>query len=259
MIKPKFKHFIIILCILILIPIIQIIWSYNLYSKSIIKDPYLYKYIKEQYVIKGSIEPKDVEDIYRLNIDPKFDKMNLEGLQYFKGLKSLMIMDGSKIEDYTPLKELKSLENMTIYHCDLDKLEELGKMESVRKLDILVTKSGQLSSLENFPNLQTLHIYGMSFEDLHSLKGPKDLTSLNMSTGELASFDGIEYFTGLEKLNFHELRIRDVSKIFELRNLKLIDIEGGYIENGKEFLKGIEENNIYTNDMSTLEKVLNLD
>ena len=259
MIKPRFKHFIILLCVLVLIPIIQIAWSYNLYSKSIIKDPYLYKYIKEQYVIKGSIEPKDVEGIYRLNIDPKLRKMNLEGLQYFTGLKSLMIMEGRRIEDYTPLKELKNLENMTIYHCDLDKLEELGKMESVRKLDILVTKSGELSSLENFPNLQTLYIQGINFENLHCLKGPKNLISLNISVGEVASFEGIENFPGLEKLNFHELRIRDVSKIFELRNLKLIGIQGGYIENGKVFLKGIEENNIYTNDMSTLEKVLNLD
>lgn len=259
MVKPRFKHFIILLCLLLILSIAQIAWSYNLYSKSIIKDVNLYKYLKEQYVIKGSIEPKDVEGIYRLYMDYKGGIRSLDGIQYFKGLKHLTIMQGNNIEDHTLLKELPSLESLTIWECDLDKLERIGHMKSIKKLDILYPKDGRLDSLENFPNLQTLRIHGMKFENLHGLKGPKNLTSITIANGEVVSFDGIESFPNLEQLDFYELTITDVSKVFELENLKLINLQGGYIENGKEFLKGIEENNIYTNERSVLEKILNLD
>lgn len=259
MIKPNDEHFAFVLCLLLLIFVIQISWSYKQYSDSIIKDRNFYRYLKKEYNIKGSIEPDDVDSIYSLNIDCNRNISNLEGIQYFKELKDLMVMEGNKIEDYSALKELSNLEDMSIWRCNIDKIEEIGTMESLKCLDIVYPKGGKFDSLENFPNLHTLIIQGMDFQNLQGLQGSPKLKSLCIGDGKVISFDGIENFSELEKLKFYKLVAKDVSSIFKLKNVKLINVQGGYIENGKEFLEWIEENDIYTNEKSNLKKVFKLE
>ncbi|WZL71963.1 hypothetical protein QBE52_12715 [Clostridiaceae bacterium 35-E11] len=240
--KGKYKIYkIALVCILI---IGFFFTDYYMYSSNLIKDRNFCRLIRKEYAIKGRIQKEDLMNIEKLFLDDDYHINSIEGIEHFTNLKRLNIWDGSIIKNFTPLAKLKNIEHLMIWYVNVDKLEEIDTMTSLEWLEIVYPKGGQIDHLNNFPNIKRFAIQGMSFENLKGLKGPTQLEKLDIGDGQVISFEGIENFPNLTELDLYELSITDISKIFELENLKKVRLQGGFIHHRDEFEKKAEEKDI---------------
>lgn len=240
--NSKYKYYKIGLLLILLIGFFSA--DYYLYTSNIIKDRNFCRYIKKEYGIKGRIKEEDLKGIEELFIDDDYHVNNIKGIEYFKDVKSLWIWDGKMIKDFRPIAALSKLEHLNIWYINVDKLEKVPRMESLKWLEIVYPKGGKLDNLENFPNLEQFEVQGMDFDNLTGLKGPSQLKRLDIGDGQLTKFDGIESFSNLKELDLYKMNIRDVSRVFDLENLKSINLEGGHIYNKDYFNKMTKEKDI---------------
>lgn len=218
--------------------------DYYQYNSNIIKDRNFRRFIKKEYGIQGKIEKEDLSGIEKLSLDDNYHVNNIAGIEHFKDVKDLTIWEGKIIKDFKPISKLSKLEDFTIWYANVDNLEEIPKMVSLQWLDIVYPKGGKIDSLESFPNLKRLDIQGMDFENLRGLEGPRHLERLAIGDGQLTTFDGIEKFQSLEKLNLYKLNISDSSKLFDSKSLKIIELQGGHINDIEYFKKMKKEKGI---------------
>lgn len=239
------KHIRILCCIMLCVLILFFSVDYYIKSNSIIEDSNFRRYISKQYDIKGKISPDDLEDIEIFIINDTSNVNNIKGIEYFKNLKELYIDDAYKIDDFSYLSSLNKVEYMKIWDMDLDDLESMGQLKSLQHLEIVYPKYGELNNLKNFPNLKELDIQGMDYiENLNCIEGPKNIKKLNLGDWQIVRFDGIEKFEKLEELNLYEIYPVDISKIFELENLKKVSINRCNIYKQDEFIQNLKDKGI---------------
>jgi len=178
-----------------LLLVVVLVLDYNMYTNSIIKDRSFNRYIRNEFGIKGSIEKEDLKDIEELFLNSRYNITSLEGIENFKNLRRLYLSDSSSIRDFEPLGDLNNLKQLIIWYMDIDKLDEIKKMNSLEEFELVYPKKGDLNSLHNFPNLKYLQIQGLSFQDLRGLQGVEDLEKLAIADGQVISFDGIDVFS----------------------------------------------------------------
>ena len=117
-----------------------------MYSNRLIKDINFNRAFKKEFNIKGNISKDDLKDIDRLSIGSR-DKVNsLKGIEYFQDLKTLYIWEGNLIKDYTPINSLISLEKLKLSYIDLNQLNKLSNLESLRNLEIVYPKKGTIKT-----------------------------------------------------------------------------------------------------------------
>lgn len=218
--------------------------DYYMFSDNLLKDRNFDRLIKNENNIKEEISKEDLLGIEKLSIDDDYYINNIEGIEYFKNLKSLFIWDASMIKDLSPLVKLSNLEFLMIDDVDVDKLESINKIESLRSLEIVYPQEGKIDALNNFPNLNTLFIQGMDFEDLKGLKGPKYIEKLHLGAGLVISFEGISNFPYLKELSFYKLHIKDISQVFNLKELETIKFNDCEMVNMDEFIKTAREKGV---------------
>ena len=152
--------------------------NYIMYGNNILKDQNFYRAVKKEYNISGKITEEDLEGIDRLSLNSKYYVNSLEGIEYFKSITFLSIWDGRAIYDFTAIGDLHKLERLVVWYANLDRLEDIEKMESVKYLEILYPKRGKLDSLQDYPNLTDLYIQGLDFDQklsiVHVLKIDKN-------------------------------------------------------------------------------------
>ncbi|WFD11077.1 hypothetical protein [Tepidibacter hydrothermalis] len=218
--------------------------DYYIKSNNIIKDINFRRYISKEYGIKGKIEPSDLENIEKLSIDVS-DINSIKGIEYFKNLKELYIHDAYKINDFSWMPQLNKLNYLMLWYMDLDDLESIEELRSLEHLEIVYPKYGELENLKNFSNLKELDIQGIDYmENLNCIKGPKNIKRLGLGDSQIVVFDGIEEFEKIEELSLYKISSTDVSKIFELKNLKKVVMESCNIYKQDEFIQNLKADGI---------------
>lgn len=227
--------------------------SYYMYTNRNIKDRSLGKYIKNEFGIEDTIREEDVRDIEELFISESDNVVSIEGIHNFKNLKKLHLWGAHTIIDFSPLKKLDNLERLMTWNMNLDKLDEIEKITSLKDLEILYPKSGRINNLEKFPNLKVFWVQGLSFKDLRGLRGPKNLETLHINNGEIESFKGIDMFPKLKELNLYKVSVKDISQIYNLEQLEKIELNGVHIQNQHKFEQIIKERGIELIKTETLD------
>jgi len=146
---------------------------------------------------------------------------------------------------------LPKLEDLTVWFINVDKLEEISKMESLERIDIVYPEGGKIDTLENFLNLKRFEVQGMDFNNLKGLQGPKNLERLDIGDGKLTTFDGMEKFPCLKEIDLYEMNVNDISRIFDLGELESIRLQGGYIHNRGYFDKMARERGLEVKERET--------
>ncbi|PAB60695.1 leucine-rich repeat domain-containing protein [Anaeromicrobium sediminis] len=247
----------------IIIPLILILLSvflflnYYMFKDNIIKDRAFYKFVKKEYNITGDITEEDLGKIEKLSLKDNINR--LDGIEKFKNLKVLRFWYGRKIESLKPIDKLKNVEELWFWYINLDKIQELDTMESVTWLEITYPKGGSLESLKNMPNLKKLAIQGMDMDNLNMLKGLKHLEELHVSDGYVKSLYGLEALQSIKTLSFYKIHNLDIDKIFELKNLEKIKLNGATVNDREKFDKIVKERNIQVEERTpvNLGKIIN--
>ena len=218
--------------------------DYQLYSNRLIKDATLDNIIKLQYGIKGSIKEEDIRHRDRLIIS-NYPINSLRGIENFMSLSQLWIWsDVYLIRDIELISQLKGLENLQLGRPDLNKLNELEVMETIKELQLYNPKRGELKGLKSFPNLEKLSLAGFRLEDLKSLSNSKNLEELTISGGQVRSFNGIQELSRLRVISLSNVHLADIEKVLELDSLEEIVLKEVNLPFEADFLSKAMEKGI---------------
>lgn len=219
--------------------------DYYIKSNNIIKDINFRRYISKEYDIKGKIEPHDLENIEKLMIHGSADINSIEGVEYFTNLKELNISDAYRINDFSPLAKNESLKELGLWYMDLNDLKSIPEINNIEGLNISHPRYGKLYNLKNFQNLKKLHIRGIEYtKDLNCIKPVENINELYLGSSQIVTFDGIEKFESLEELYLNRIYPLDVSKVFELKNLKKVSIDDCNIQKKYAFIQKLKDKGI---------------
>ncbi len=176
-------------------------------------DPNLEKVIREAIGKQtGNIFESDVERITSLTAENK-GIQSLEGIQNLINLMQLNIPYNDGIKDITPLKYLKNLYLLNIFH---DNVEDISPIANLTNLTAINFSENQIINLEPL-------IYGSNAVELSPLSMLINLKALIYSNYysyiDLFSLKNLE---NLEYLSIEYTRIDDLSPLYDLSKLKQI-------------------------------------
>lgn len=106
-------------------------------------------------------------ELYRTEIT------SLQGIEYFTNLKCIYTF-GGYISDLSPLKNMTSLEDITIQHCLVEELPDLSALENLLYLQVtdgLITDPSPAASLKGLSILDLSYNYITSIAPLIGLEG----------------------------------------------------------------------------------------
>lgn len=151
---------------------------------------------------------------------------SLQGLEFAKNLGRMTLRD-SEITDIAPLKNLESIEELTITNAKLRSLADIGYQ----------------------PNLQRLDVEGNQITSLAPLFGLTKLSTLNVNNNRVTSLEGLPLENEeLRNLYVANNRIREVTPLKQHRYLKEVDLSNNFIEDVAPLnIRGIQTINLRDN------------
>lgn len=286
----KFKRIYVTVRLILLLSLILPSLTTTSYSASAasgsitIKDPVLENIVRS--ILEkptGSITAEDASKVTEIDTMKSYDAMvqgasgsqdaaggetfgmfpgiqSLEGLQHFVNLKRLHIAQDyahnyipeHKIKDLAPLRQLSSLEEVTVSSASLESMDGLQNLTKLKKLTL--RHNGTLSDLKPLKGLSSLeeldltgnHVQDLSpigglinlrklvldtnpLVDVEPLRGLQNLTDLSFSNLTIANdnpnpkpirLEPLSALTGLVRLNVEVARIQDLSPIASLTKLE---------------------------------------
>ncbi len=181
------------------------------------------------------------------------EKVVLEGLEDLDRLERLELDNG-----LCRMKYLHHLKNLNYFKCNHStNINEVGKIETLKRLEFDVDDDYEIYGLEQFPNLEMLSLPGnvnkITLGKLEKLK------VLNMEFGTPEGIDFLTQLPNLEKLDLGYRGLTEIPDLSQLTKLKMLSLaENGGIENieGLKYLTSLEDLNLYDNKISDI-RILN--
>lgn len=190
-----------------------------------LSDPALDAYVR-QLLGYGADAPLTTADLWGITeLSVPAEATNLEDLQLFTGLTSLVIQNQPTLE----LSFLANMPELTALNLagsavsaqDLPLIGNLGKLTS---LNLSNCSLSTLSGLENLTTLTSLDLSGNSISDLSPLAGCQGLTSLNLQRNAVSSFSPLAGLSGLTWLNLSYNSLADFSPVSTCAALQYLDV-----------------------------------
>lgn len=174
---------------------------------------------------EGDIFKSDVESVHELIIPGK-DISEIEGLQYFKNLRRLVVSDNN-IKDISPLI---SLENLSVLLLKGNPIDE--NLSVVHIYDQLIERDFDIKVSFNDENLKSAirRASGRITGDI-MIEDVMKITSLDISGEEVADITGIEYIRNLKELNLSDNKIRNIEPLKYLNNIEVLNLSSNRISN----------------------------
>lgn len=161
---------------------------------------------------------------------------SLESLSLLPNLKQLVIdidqWDDSVITDFTPIAQLRQLENLYISYDKGEQIELsfLGEMSTITELYLTRSTIADISFLENMPQLQRLSLYETPIEDLAVLEKLPELVELSLAGNEDAkNIEAVGTLTKMQDLGLQDCGIEDISFLSGLTELRAVNLNGNFI------------------------------
>ena len=179
------------------------IWSVGYFfandSKISFEDPVLEQAIKKELMLDADADiiKEDVQAIQKLSL-VNYGITSLDGLQYFKNVKSLDI-SGNKITDISPISAMAGMANFSARDNKIEDLSPLSKLTQLTEIDVRNNRIVSLEPLKELVQVTSLNIRENNIVDLAPLLSLTKLEDLNARYNAIESVDVITKMPVLRK------------------------------------------------------------
>ena len=168
----------------------------------------------------------------------------------------------SDVTDYTDLKWLPDLEELTAQNCAAKSLTPIGQLSKLQTLQITgtVLGSADLKMIASLPELRSLSLPGCQISTISSLAGAKKLTYLDLSNNPIRDISVISGMQRLQTLYLQQNAIVNLDALKGLKQLQTLDVSHNSISSLAPLsdLFALRYLNISSNDLMTLAGIENL-
>jgi len=123
------------------------------------------------------------------------------------------------IKDFTFLKAMPELKDITTYHAPVASLKGLSEAPNLESLKLYSGKLTKIEHLDKNSNLKTIYFNNHQISKLEGLSNLKKLNTLDISRNQVKKIEGLEGNTCLEKL---WLNSNPVKKLENLSHLPIL-------------------------------------
>jgi uncharacterized protein with FMN-binding domain len=165
------------------------------------------------------------------------DIKSLEGLQYAKNIKSLMITS-NEIEDISQISELNNLTTLNLNFNSIKDISPLAKLSNLTFINLCDNKVSDLKPLRNLNKLEYLDVTRNPISDISQISTLKN--SLKAITAYQCNIENISFlsdFEVLESIGLGDNKITYLPSMNKLKMLKEISLSNNLIEDFSELLQ----------------------
>ena len=180
----------------------------------------------------------------------------IDNLDFLIGLKLKTLLIKYRVEDWSSLKKIDTLENLYIGNVyGESKFSDISLISDFKNLKILYIRTElnlsyegieKLNSVEEFllyapnrdiqqiskmHNLKELYVYGGEINNFEHIKTLKNLRRLSIAHTNVSDISVLKELKKIEYLEIDDTEIEDYSVLFELPNLKELRISEGELTN----------------------------
>ncbi|NLO72073.1 MAG: leucine-rich repeat domain-containing protein [Porphyromonadaceae bacterium] len=144
---------------------------------------------------EGFISQIEAEGVIYLNLNNQWHKelypdqkiLNLQGLEYFKNLKSLDLSD-HEISDVAVIGNLTDLEELNLSGNPISDISPLSSLKSLKMLVLSECMAEDYAPLSNLDNLEILVLNNASISDVAVLSPLKNLKQLYLAGSQISNY-----------------------------------------------------------------------
>lgn len=167
---------------------------------------------------------------------------SLEGIHHCYQI-TVLDMSHNRIEDLSPLAELKDLHEL---YLDDNQLSEISDLSLLRAPALISLKHNQISDLSPLASLKTVSLLYLShneISDISPLSGLMNLWQLDLSNNEISNISPLSELINLRELDLSNNEISDISILRGVLSLDTVNLEGNPLDlsPGSETMQIIEE------------------
>jgi internalin A len=167
---------------------------------------------------EGEITIADLGKVRSLNLSQvRIDELDPCIFPHLTGAKEVFLGAG-KLDDLTPLKNLKNLESL---RASLNRVSDVSPLAGLVKLDRLDLGGTQITDIKPLANLTML-------------------TELDLSTTPVSDIEPLAALTKLERLSLKRTNVKDLSPLKGLKELKALDISDTTADGVSLMRKGLK-------------------
>ena len=156
-------------------------------------------------------------DFYANNISDLTPLRNLTSLQHISLSQNI-------ISDLSSLCNLTSLENISLGANNISDITPLGNLTSLQTLALNANNISDLSPLHNLTSLRTLALDGNNISDLSSLHNLTSLQFLGLGENNISDLSPINNLSALNVLHLHDNNVSDIAPLQSLVSLERISL-----------------------------------
>ena len=205
------------------------------------------------------ITVQDAKKLKVLTLPFALNIKQLDGLEYFTGLKELTLMR-SRVVDIKPISKLKNLTTLNLSLNKITDISPLQNLTNLRNLYLSTNKITDISPLQNLTNLQTLQVSSNPIADITSLSGLTNLTTLAISSLKIKDLAPLQNLTNLESLTIDSNKLENIDALSHLVKLKKISAYQAELPDLKPLgnLVNLKNLNMYKAHISDISPFTNL-
>ena len=139
-------------------------------------------------------------------------------------------MSHNRIEDLSPLAELKDLHEL---YLDDNQLSEISDLSLLRAPALISLKHNQISDLSPLASLKTVSLLYLShneISDISPLSGLMNLWQLDLSNNEISNISPLSELINLRELDLSNNEISDISILRGVLSLDTVNLEGNPLD-----------------------------
>lgn len=165
--------------------------------------------------------------------------------------------------DLSPLKKLKSLETLSIYHSSVKNIKPLAGLTNVRELYLMNTLVYNLKPVKDMTKLKTLDISNTRVSELEPISGLKNLEVLNINNTLVSDIEPLKNLVNLRVLIAYNTQISDLEPLREMKDIQQLYIYQTKISDleplkGLKNLKELYINETQVSSLEPLKELVNL-
>ena len=168
-------------------------------------------------------------------------------------LNSLYLGKNIQIDDFSSLKELKSLKELSLIENNISDISFLKDLETLEKLHLTGNQIEDISVLKNLKHMNYVSLSGNRIQDISALSELKRLRKLFLSQNKIQNLSPVKNLFGLDKLTLSSNGIMDVSYLKDLRNLEELDLRDNNINDISSIKKLKKLNKLFLNENNLIE------
>ena len=180
---------------------------------------------------KEPLTAKDVENISQIKGIGKGIK-NLKGLEACVSLRSIWL-DKNEIEDLTPLKDLKLIQQLMLKNNKVKDVTPLKGLVKLQHLDLENNQIEKVDSLGDLSNMRSLYLGGNKIKDISVVSKYSKIWSLYLQGNPVSDLKPVSTLKFLDHLDISRSGVSDLAPLGNLRNLKRIMMESSKVSDLK--------------------------